>query len=199
MTSHERAASAPPGQTPAPPQAWRSIGMAAGLVLIVVLAAYAALLRAQLGDAFAALEDTTSAVAQLSTELGVAREDADLLVDTLGVLGASDLVRVDLRGAGTGAGAGGRAFVSPSRGIVLHATNLPVPGPRRTYQVWALAGQGPSGIGTFDVNAFGSATVTRLLPAGTGAFTSLAVTDEPMGGSPGPTTTPVLAGALVAN
>jgi anti-sigma-K factor RskA len=178
---------------------WRVWALAASLALATGLGSYALQLRRQLDEAMAALLDATVTVAQLSSELDVTRRDATLLVDTLGVLQAGDLVRVDLAGAGPGAAATGRAFLSRARGVVFRAEGLPLPAVGRTYQLWVVDVGGPVSLGTFDVNPLGMSTVARLAPTGLSVVSAIAVTDEPLGGSSGPTTTPLLAGTVVLN
>lgn len=178
---------------------WRGWAVTASVLLVAGLGVYASMLRSHLGDAMIALQEATATVAQLSSELEVTRQDADLLVDTLGVLQAGDLLRIDLSGSGPGVGATGRAFLSRSRGVVFRATNLPIPGASRSYQLWVISDSTPVSIGTFDVNPFGMSTVARPLPAGVEIVSAVAVTDEPAGGSPGPTTAPLLNGLLAAN
>ncbi len=173
----------------------RGLVVVASLVLIALLAGYAVLLRIELRETHDALEEATLELAQTSSELVVARHDADRLIDTLGVLEADSLVRVDLRG-GSVAMASGRAFVGIGRGVVLHVSGLPGLAPGRTLQLWALTGSAAFSVGTFEANAFGSATVTRFLPAEAGPLTAISITDEPAGGSSTPSTVPLLTGVV---
>lgn len=79
------------------------------------------------------------------------------------------------------------------RVIILSAQNLAPAPAGRTYQLWGIAGGKPVSIGTFNTDATGRALVT-LAVAEQAAFELSAVTDEPAGGSPQPTTTPFIAG-----
>jgi anti-sigma-K factor RskA len=75
--------------------------------------------------------------------------------------------------------------------MVFMASGLRDLGSDRTYQVWLLGpGSTVRSVGTFDSK--GQQHTTRLFP-GPGEATSLAVTEEPAGGSTRPTTQPVLA------
>ena len=81
--------------------------------------------------------------------------------------------------------------------VVLAAFNLDPAPPGRTYQLWGIPeGQSPISLGTFDVPADRQATVVLPVPPGVSLELSAlsAVTEEPAGGSPQPTTTPFLAG-----
>jgi anti-sigma-K factor RskA len=78
--------------------------------------------------------------------------------------------------------------------VVVAATGLPPAQAGRTYQLWGIReGDQPVSLGTFDTAADGTAVVALAAPAGA-AFEISALTDEPAGGSPLPTTTPFLAG-----
>jgi len=85
------------------------------------------------------------------------------------------------------------------RRLVLHAFRLaPVPA-GRTYQLWLMPKKGnPIASQTFNTEADGHGLLTSVnVPAGEdiGGF---ALTIEPLGGSPQPTSTPILYGALAA-
>jgi len=186
----------PPGSGRA---AWCVWTLAGSLLLAAGLGLHAALLRRQLDEVMTGFQDATATVAQLSSELEVTRRDADLLVDTLGVLRSADLRRVELHGEAPGGEGSGRAFLSRTRGLVLQVTNLPVLDAGRTYQVWVLSGTVPVSVGTFHVNAFGMSTLARSLPAGLAVLSTVTVTTEPSGGSPAPTAAPILVGFVAAD
>ena len=78
--------------------------------------------------------------------------------------------------------------------LVVAATGLPPAAAGRTYQLWGIRGSdAPVSLGTFDTGADGTAVVA-LSPGAATDFEISALTDEPAGGSPAPTTTPFLAG-----
>lgn len=78
--------------------------------------------------------------------------------------------------------------------VVLAAADLPSAPAGRTYQLWGIAAGGtPVSLGTFDTAAGGDARVVLPVPPGLELAVS-AITEEPAGGSPQPTTTPFLAG-----
>ena len=77
--------------------------------------------------------------------------------------------------------------------VVIAAADLPPAAPGRTYQLWGIADGKPVSMGTFNTGQDGRATVS--LPVASDArFQLSAITDEPAGGSPQPTTTPFIAG-----
>ena len=79
--------------------------------------------------------------------------------------------------------------------LLVAAQNLPPLPQGRIYQLWGIRGaEAPVGLGTFETDAAGNALVT-LASGPTGDFDVSAITEEPAGGSPQPTTTPFLVGA----
>lgn len=76
------------------------------------------------------------------------------------------------------------------------AHNLPHPAPNRTYQLWLITrAQRKISAGVFATNASGDALVIAHYALAKDALAAIAVTEEPAGGSPQPTSTPVLVGA----
>jgi len=99
----------------------------------------------------------------------------------------------DARG-GTGTGVrGGTVFVLASHELnkaVMVASDLPTPPDGRIYQAW-LIGQGqPRSVGLMQPG--GSATAPPLEFGGLAGAAKIGLTVEPAGGSPQPTTTPVV-------
>jgi anti-sigma-K factor RskA len=97
--------------------------------------------------------------------------------------------------AATGAAPVMRLYWDRARGeIVVSAQRLPPAASGRTYQLWGIGANGtPVGLGTFNTSADGRAVVTLAVTADA-RFDVSAVTDEPSGGSPQPTTAPFLVG-----
>lgn len=80
------------------------------------------------------------------------------------------------------------------RTMVLTAAQLPPARAGRAYQLWGIVpGEAPRSLGTFNTDANGRATVAMRVPEGT-RFAVTALTEEPAGGSPAPTTTPFMVG-----
>jgi hypothetical protein len=85
----------------------------------------------------------------------------------------------------------GRVFVSPNKGVVFIAAHLPPLGAHRTFELWVIPAKGnPIPAGTFRNEADATAVYVRPGPVTNAA--ALAVTVEPEGGSPQPTTTPFI-------
>lgn len=98
--------------------------------------------------------------------------------------------------AATGATPSVRLFRDRSRRVlVLSARRLPPAATGRTYQLWGIGADGrPVGLGLFNTAPDGS-VVVRLPVTTDRRFAVSAVTDEPAGGSPQPTSTPFLVGS----
>lgn len=78
--------------------------------------------------------------------------------------------------------------------MLVAASNLAPPDEGRTYQLWGIRGdEAPVSLGTFVPDPDGNALVT-LAPDVAADFDLSALTDEPAGGSPQPTTQPFLVG-----
>ena len=89
----------------------------------------------------------------------------------------------------------GRLFVSPRRGIVLIASSLPPLEPNKTFEMWVLPQSGnPIPAGTFRGEREGTAVYVHPGPVQSAA--AVAVTIEPGGGSPQPTTKPFIVSRL---
>jgi anti-sigma-K factor RskA len=141
-------------------------------------------LAGELADARAAL-----AASQQSLE---AAETALARFDSLALaLTGSDLRFANLTGD---AAPGLRLFWNRDRAVMLVAAeNLPSAPPGRTFQIWGIRGtDAPVSLGTFDTGPTGSALLT--LPVESADYDLGALTEEPLGGSPQPTTTPFLVG-----
>jgi anti-sigma-K factor RskA len=186
----------PSAQSPPPsaPRRWTAFALAASVLLVAGLSAYVVFLQATIRELSLAAGEASARANALSAELAAARRDSTRLLNTIDVISAPDVIRVDLRGLNEMPAASGRAFMS-AQGIILRAERLaPLPS-GRVYQLWTIAAGQAVGVGTFTVDATGASTVTVPASAARRAFDLLAVTVEPEGGSPGPTTQPILAGA----
>ncbi|MGH7470711.1 MAG: anti-sigma factor [Longimicrobiales bacterium] len=136
----------------------------------------------------AAQNDVQTAQTQLAiTRSEVARNDS-----VLAALLAPDLQTAALAAQGRPPSA--RLYYSRDRNtVVLTAHDLQPAPSGRTYQLWGIADGQAVSLGTFNTGSNGSAVVTLVVPAGA-RFQVSAITDEPAGGSPQPTTTPFLVG-----
>jgi anti-sigma-K factor RskA len=138
--------------------------------------------------------DARAALAVLSDSLSVELASKDSVIDALL---APDVQTVKL--VATGQPPSARMYWNRgSNQVVLVTFALPPAASGRTYQLWGIEpGKGPVSLGTFDTSADGSGRLTARVPEGVRIAVG-AVTDEPAGGSPQPTTTPFLVGEFRA-
>ena len=87
----------------------------------------------------------------------------------------------------------GRIFVNRNNGVVFVGSQLPELASNRTFQLWLIPTTGaPESAGLFRPNASGDVVRVRQVPVDTSRIHAVAVSVEPQGGSPAPTTTPIL-------
>lgn len=114
-----------------------------------------------------------------------ARDHAERLLE---VLAAPDATIVS---AGDAQGIPGTLVVSVARGEAMFvADDLPAPPSERTYQMWLIGEDGATPAGEFDPDPLGRAS--HLVSGDLATTAAVGVTIEPLGGSPQPTTDPVL-------
>jgi anti-sigma-K factor RskA len=145
------------------------------------------------------LERTVSVLADSAARLGNSVGDLNTAVAERDSLLASDL-GPDVRTArlvAEGQPPSGRIYWDRDRDRgVIAASDLPSASPGRTYQLWGIAGgQAPVSLGIFNTGADGSAVVAFNVSAAI-TIDVAAITEEPAGGSPQPTTQPFLVGGI---
>lgn len=157
----------PPAPIPAPQQRTVSIPLTARYSRRIAWAPYA------LAAAFAVIS------------LGLLVWNVMLLSD-----GDTAAPRVVLLAGSTGSG----AVVLDDGDAIVHVAGLPGLDPSQTYQVWLVEGGTPISAGLLTPDDAGRATLelARSVPASA----VVAITIEPAGGSPQPTSDPILAAEL---
>jgi hypothetical protein len=91
----------------------------------------------------------------------------------------------------------GRVFVNPKGGVLLMASNLPAAPEGKTYEMWLIPKTGkPIPAGLFQSDARGSAMHVERVTVDMASTKAVAVTLEPAGGVPQPTSTPVIVAVL---
>ncbi len=147
--------------------------------------AAAVLVVAVAGLAYAVV-DLNAELAEVERASGQAQATTERLGE---VLAAPD---AQLATAETGDGATARVVASAARGeAVFVAEGLADVPSGRTYQLWLIDESGPESAGLFTPSANGR--VVQLLTGNVSDSAVVGVTVEPEGGSPEPTTDPVLA------
>ncbi|HEX2204357.1 MAG TPA: anti-sigma factor, partial [Longimicrobium sp.] len=160
---------------------------AASLALLIATGAYAWSLRGRydaLAERVTALERERVALLQTLGE----RDQRLAAVSDPGVQ-VIDLASNDARAPS------GRMFwnVATHR-WTFFAHNLPALKPGRDYQLWLVTPEGPVGAGTFKSDRGGHAMVEATYPLPPERLRAIAVTEEPEGGLPKPSGTPLIVG-----
>jgi anti-sigma-K factor RskA len=197
---------------PAPPKqdrqftpfvAWVTAGvlLAASLGLgVYALSAQqrTAALEAQLRDALGRLDQSQRQLVVSGQQLDASSRALAAATLRVAVLTATDLRPVDLAGQAPAPNASGRAFWSPSQGLIFAASNMPQLPAGRIYQLWYLTGDAPVSAGLFGPDAVGRVTITFDPTTRPIEPTGMAVSIEPEGGVPAPTGAIYLAGTWQA-
>lgn len=181
-------------QTPSGSLAW--LAAAASLALAAGLGIYALQLRSRIDTLETRLRDAVLRAEASERQIADARRVAAAAQSRIAVLVAPDVARVDLAGQAAAPSATARAFWSRSRGLVFTGSNLPAVPLGRVYQLWFIAGQKPVSAGLIDPGAGGLLDALVNVPADIPAPDVVAVTIEPAGGVPAPTSAPFLAGPV---
>jgi len=163
------------------------LAAAAMLVLTAGLGIYTTQLRQRVRTLESQLRDALVRVDNGDRRLAVALRSAADAAAPMAILTAPDVRRIDLAGQPVAPQAAARAFWSPSRGLVMTASNLPALPAGRTYQLWFVTARAPISAGLLRPDAGGTLTTVLSTPADLPQPAALAVTLEPEGGSPGPT------------
>ena len=121
-----------------------------------------------------------SEVARANAELAAVQED----------LSRAETVIATLQGGGQG------AMVRTSDGATVFVVKLPELRPGRTYQLWRIQGGAPASAGLFSVDSSGYGVLVLDPGQRPQSGETVAVTDEPSGGSPGPTSDPLIKGEV---
>lgn len=167
-------------------------------VLPWIVAAAATVAAVALGVSNRQLADRVTTTDVRLSELRAAVQAADVEVARRDSLLAA-LLGPDVRTASlaaTGAEPSARLFWNEATGeVVVTAFGLPPAPEGRTYQLWGIGeGADPVSLGTFQTSADGTAVVRASAPPDA-EFDISAMTEEPAGGSPQPTSTPFLVGS----
>jgi anti-sigma-K factor RskA len=173
-----------------------SFWMWAGVAALVVLSVYSAWDARRLQKQVAALNaqttDELQKRRQLVNQLVLAEREAIILTDPASVQIAMPCPEKDMPEL--------RAYWHSKLGIVVTGAKVPPPAGNWTLQLWLVpkqAGAKPLSAGMIRPDASGKYVLMVANPPDTMAGTKLlAITEEPDGGSPQPTTTPKWVGGV---
>lgn len=169
---------------------WLPWAAAAGLVLAVGLALQTTQLRRQIAE-------RDAAIAGLQQHLGASEARLAEREATLNSILEPEVRLTTLTSTSTPAPVI-QLFLNPKKKVMLvHAFNLQPADSGRVYQLWFIPKAGkPIPSVTFNSEPTGHAMVQQVQVPGDVDLAAAAVTTEPTGGSPQPTTQPFLVGAI---
>ena len=149
----------------------------------------------QVAAAQMAVAQAQAQVETLQAQLSTLQGQSDTARQTIDILAADDLARIDLKGQPSAPSSTGRAYWSASRGLLFSAVNLPPLPAGRVYQLWYVTAAAPVSAALVTPDAAGRYTLISQAPAGV-TPTAFAVTIEPAGGLPAPSGAFYLLGAF---
>jgi anti-sigma-K factor RskA len=145
-------------------------------------------MRSELAQVRLEYATTVSQVAQVQTEITTARTELNAVQAQIA---EARQVLASLQGNG-----GSGAILETRGGDTVLVAQLPPLQAGREYQVWRIQGtNAPVSAALFTVNAQGYGRINLPLGQQSLAGQIVAITDEPAGGSAGPTTQPLIAGS----
>ena len=177
----------------APERAWVPAWAWVAAAALILFAGYTTFQMRQFSREVAVLERQGAQEQQRSRALDSERER---YLQALNIIGAASTRRLQLK-PGKTAMPPVTAYWNPGMGLVLAADKMPDMPPGRTLQLWVVPQQGaPISVGIFRPNAAGQ--VLMVMPAASAMLMAkaLAISDEPAGGSPQPTSTPEWVGPV---
>lgn len=181
-----------PTPTRPPVPVWICAAVAAALLFAFYNAYEARVTNATIQQTRDALEKRIHLQQATARELAVARREALILTDpkSLKIAMLADKKGLPML----------RATWNPELGLVVSGQKLQNPSANRALQLWLIPkapGAKPLPSSTLHPDADGKFDLLVANPPDSpGATKALAITDEPEGGSPQPTTTPIWTGAV---
>ena len=181
------------GRAETPERAWIPAWAWVAAAALVLFAGYTTFQMRQFSREVAVLERQGAQEQQRSRALDSERER---YLQALNIIGAAATRHLQLK-PGKAAMPPVTAYWNPGMGLVLAADKMPDMPPGRTLQLWVVPQQGaPISVGIFRPNAAGQ--VLMVMPPANAMLMAkaLAISDEPAGGSPQPTSTPEWVGPV---
>ena len=175
---------------------WRPIGLVAAVTFAVAMGAWNVKLQNDVAERGLQVDSLTQQLALASAEVTHRHSQLNTILE-----GEKDVYLVHMKNIDTVSGPGVQFFWNQKqhRGL-LHAFRLKPAPAGRSYQLWLLVDGKPVSASVFNSDAEGHALVANIqLPPSLDGVTDVLLTEEPAGGSPGPTTTPFIGGKMRAS
>lgn len=176
------------GRAPARRAPSGMVSRARGWLLSLGALAAMAIIAAVVG--WAQLVGANTQNQRMASEIATAQTQ---LAEMQAQISAAKAVLASLQGT-----SGQAALLETTSGQTVFVAKLPTLEPGRVYQLWRIQGSNApasAGVFTVDQHGFGQASLGASQPL---AGEVIAVTNEPSGGSPGPTTQPLLSSTINA-
>jgi len=179
---------------PEPRRPWIPVWAWVGAAALVLFSLYSLRETQRLQRELTALQEQIRAE---QSQTRMLESDRRLYQRALAILAAQDTREMKLKPAGPGALPDVRAYWNAQLGLVLSGHQIPSPAADRTFQLWVVPKEGsPISAGTFRPDATGQVLHITKPDVDSTAAAALAITDEPAGGRPQPTTKPLWVGPI---
>jgi Anti-sigma-K factor rskA len=176
-----------------PVRAWIPAWAWAAAVVLIVFSGYTTWQMRQFAKEVAVLERQG---AQERGRTQVLNSERDRYVQALNIMAASSTRRLELK-AGKPAMPAVAAYWNLALGLVLSADMMPKMADDRTLQLWVVPQHGaPISVGIFRPNTEGQVLMVMPPAQAMNMAKALAISEEPAGGSPQPTSTPTWVGPV---
>ena len=172
---------------------WRTVPLAAAAVLVLAVGAVAIRIERSRQELAGEVTRMQGINQELQERLKRFGGQTDLAVSILTSADTREIPRT-----GDDSSAAARAFVSPTRGLLVVADRLPVLPPGRVYQVWIIEeGSTPVSAGLLGDEPRGRGMLIATPPRkNAGGGVTVAISDEPPGGLEQPTGTIRVIGSI---